>query len=190
MKKLPAKAIHHQKLIYAICLFLLVSIFSIDLFISLGVAAGVPYISVILVSLWIPKKKFTIAMAIISSVLTIAGFFYSPVGGEMWKVIFNRSLALFAIWTTAILTLQRKKIEEDRLTAVQDAKELLEETKVLRGLLPICASCKKIRDDNGYWNQIEVFIEKHSDAQFSHGICQDCIEKLYGDQDWFKKKKR
>ncbi|MCP3873603.1 MAG: hypothetical protein GY699_10675 [Desulfobacteraceae bacterium] len=161
----------------------------IDLFIPLGVAAGVPYISVVLVSLWLPKKKFTIGIAIISSVLTIVGFFYSPIGGEMWKVLFNRSLALFAIWTTAVLTLQRKTIEEKRLKAVQDAKELLEETKVLRGLLPICASCKKIRDDQGYWNRIEFFIEKHSDAHFSHGICQECQEKLYGNEKWYIKMK-
>ncbi|MFH2058124.1 MAG: hypothetical protein ABIJ59_04400 [Pseudomonadota bacterium] len=187
-KDWPAKAIKNQNLIYATCIFLFVLIFSIDLFIPLGVAAGVPYVSVVLVSLWIPKKNFTIGIALISSVLTILGLFYSPTGGEMWKVLFNRFLALFAIWTTTILTLQRKRIEEDRLKAVQEAKELLEETKILRGLLPICASCKKIRDDKGYWNQIEIFIEKHSDAHFSHGICQDCQEKLYGDQDWFKKK--
>ncbi|MBU2430092.1 MAG: hypothetical protein KKH99_05320 [Proteobacteria bacterium] len=107
----------------------------------------------------------------------------------MWKVLFNRVLALFAIWTTAMLTLQRKTIEEERFRAVQEAKQMLEETKILRGLIPICASCKKIRDDKGYWNQIEIYIEKHSDAHFSHGICKECQDKLYGDQDWYKRKK-
>ena len=53
------------------------------------------------------------------------------------------------------------------------------EIKRLRGMLPICSSCKKIRDDKGYWNQIEVYIKEHSDAEFSHGICPDCIKKLY-----------
>jgi hypothetical protein len=91
------KAAQNQNLIYAICIFLFVSIFSIDLFIPLGVAAGVPYVSVVLVSLWIPKNKFTIGIALVSSVLTILGLFYSPTGGEMWKVLFNRSLALFVI---------------------------------------------------------------------------------------------
>jgi PAS domain S-box-containing protein len=51
----------------------------------------------------------------------------------------------------------------------------------LRGMLPICSSCKKIRDDKGYWNQIEVYIKEHSDAEFSHGICPECIKKLYPD---------
>ena len=53
------------------------------------------------------------------------------------------------------------------------------EIKQLRGFLPICASCKKIRDDNGYWTQVEVYISDHSDTEFSHGICPDCARKLY-----------
>ena len=59
----------------------------------------------------------------------------------------------------------------------------------LTGLLPICASCKKIRDDKGYWNQIETYISEHSKAMFSHGLCPDCMEKLYGDEDWYKQKR-
>jgi hypothetical protein len=58
-------------------------------------------------------------------------------------------------------------------------KERTKELKVLSGLLPICASCKKIRDDGGYWNQIEIYLKEHSDATFSHGICPQCQEKLY-----------
>jgi len=52
---------------------------------------------------------------------------------------------------------------------------------MLSGLLPICASCKKIRDDKGYWNQIETFIRDHSEAHFSHGICPECARKEYPD---------
>ena len=52
--------------------------------------------------------------------------------------------------------------------------------KVLSGMLPICCSCKKIRDDNGYWEQVEVYVRDHSEAEFSHGICPECMEKLYG----------
>lgn len=53
------------------------------------------------------------------------------------------------------------------------------EIKTLRGLIPICSSCKKIRDDHGMWNQIELYIQNHSDAEFSHGICPECMKKLY-----------
>ncbi len=58
-------------------------------------------------------------------------------------------------------------------------KEAQEKIKILSGLLPICASCKKIRDDKGYWNQIEVYISDRSEAEFSHGICPECVKKLY-----------
>lgn len=57
----------------------------------------------------------------------------------------------------------------------------LENIKTLRGLLPICSHCKRIRDDKGYWNQLETYIHDHSDAEFSHGICQECAEKYYSD---------
>jgi two-component system, response regulator PdtaR len=60
-----------------------------------------------------------------------------------------------------------------------ELKEALENIKVLSGLLPICANCKKIRDDEGYWEAIEGYFMKHSDVQFSHGICPSCIEKYY-----------
>ncbi|MEW6234101.1 MAG: GAF domain-containing protein [Candidatus Omnitrophota bacterium] len=58
-------------------------------------------------------------------------------------------------------------------------KNAFEEIKVLRGIIPICSNCKKIRDDAGYWQQVEVYISHHTEASFSHGICPDCIKKLY-----------
>lgn len=71
----------------------------------------------------------------------------------------------------------RKKLETKN-KALQNA---LDEVKTLSGFLPICASCKKIRDDQGYWNQIESYIRTHSDAEFSHSICPECAKKLYAD---------
>lgn len=59
-------------------------------------------------------------------------------------------------------------------------KKALSQVKTLSGLLPICSSCKKIRDDKGYWKQIETYISEHSEAEFSHGMCRECAEKLYG----------
>jgi len=68
-------------------------------------------------------------------------------------------------------------MELRRLNAeLQDA---LAQVKVLSGLIPICASCKKVRDDEGYWNQLEAYISAHSEVQFSHGICPDCAEEFY-----------
>ena len=59
------------------------------------------------------------------------------------------------------------------------------ELKELKGFLPICSHCKKIRDDKGYWNQVEKYIQNHSDAKFSHGICPECSDELYGKEDWY-----
>jgi PAS domain S-box-containing protein len=74
---------------------------------------------------------------------------------------------------------ERKQIEEERNQLIESLQESLAKVKTLSGLLPICASCKKIRDDNGYWNQIETYIRNHSEAEFSHGICPECTRKLY-----------
>jgi len=74
--------------------------------------------------------------------------------------------------------MKRQKTEElEKL--VRELEKALLEVKTLKGFIPICASCKKIRDDGGYWNQIESYIQKHSDAEFSHSICPDCAKKLY-----------
>ena len=78
-----------------------------------------------------------------------------------------------------------------RVVAVRDLREQKmaeEEIRILRGILPICSVCKKIRDDQGYWKQIEDYIEAHSEALFTHGMCAACEQNLYGDQAWFKKK--
>lgn len=80
---------------------------------------------------------------------------------------------------------KRKKAEADREQLIAELQNALAKIKTLRGLLPICAACKRIRDDQGYWNQIEAFIRDHSEAEFSHGICPDCSRRLY--PDFYKK---
>lgn len=76
---------------------------------------------------------------------------------------------------------ERKKIEDERTKMIQQLNETLSKVRTLSGLLPICSSCKKIRDDKGYWQKLETFVHEHSDAEFSHSICPECMEKLYPD---------
>ena len=78
---------------------------------------------------------------------------------------------------------ERKQVEEQRNKLIAELQKALSEVKTLRGFLPICSHCKKIRDDKGYWNQIESYIQDHSEAEFSHGICQKCAKKYYPDMD-------
>lgn len=87
------------------------------------------------------------------------------------------------ITKTALHQTQNELNKNIELNALLQAnmEKRTEELKVLKGLLPICAACKKIRDDNGYWNQIESYIQKHSQAEFSHGICPECAKRLYPD---------
>ena len=73
----------------------------------------------------------------------------------------------------------RYAIERKRL--VIDLQKALLQVKILSGLLPICSGCKKIRDDQGHWRQIESYIKEHSEAEFSHGICPDCAKELYAE---------
>jgi hypothetical protein len=82
------------------------------------------------------------------------------------------SVLLLAV--TAFLTILFRRFQRDLDTAFA-------QIKTLRGIIPICSSCKKIRDDQGYWNQLETYIGKHSDADLSHGICPDCAARLYPD---------
>jgi hypothetical protein len=76
---------------------------------------------------------------------------------------------------------ERRRAERERERLIAEISAALADVKALRGLLPICASCKKIRDDSGYWQQLEHYIEGHSTASFSHGLCPDCIGKYNPD---------
>jgi DNA-binding response OmpR family regulator len=75
--------------------------------------------------------------------------------------------------------LREKEVEQQRL--IEQLQEALAEIKTLKGFIPICASCKKIRDDEGYWNQIEEYLTAHTDAVFTHGLCPQCVEKYTQD---------
>jgi hypothetical protein len=76
---------------------------------------------------------------------------------------------------------ERKQAEAEREQLIGELQAVLAQVKQLSGLLPICSSCKKIRNDQGYWQQVEVYIRDHSDVEFSHGICPDCMQRLYPD---------
>jgi len=90
---------------------------------------------------------------------------------------FNPDLVMLRVRNNLELKKQRDVLEQRTI----ELEKALAEIKVLKGIIPICAQCKKIRDDQGYWQQLEVFIRDHSDAEFSHGICPGCVKELYPD---------
>ena len=79
------------------------------------------------------------------------------------------------------MALYKHHAEEERERLIKELQEALARIKTLEGLLPICAWCKKIRDDGGYWQQLEQYLENHSQVKFSHGICEDCLQKKFPD---------
>jgi PAS domain-containing protein len=94
--------------------------------------------------------------------------FIQPVGPGRWHIV-GVSTDINA----------RKQAEQEREKLIGELRDALAKVKLLSGLLPICAACKKVRDDDGYWNQIDTYIRDHADVEFSHSICPDCAHRLY-----------
>lgn len=101
-----------------------------------------------------------------------------PIVLRVWLII-DRLGHHQGMWGIVRDISERKLAEAERERLIVELQAAIDKAKVLSGLIPICASCKKIRDDNGYWHQLELYISHHSDADFSHGICPDCMRKLY-----------
>ena len=165
--------------LYLVCGLVMIVILVIDVTTPSGLAMGIPYIAAVVLSLRSPKRRFIVFTAIACTAYTVIAVIHKPPRGDLLAVFLDRTLVLFAIWVTATLALQRRTIEEKREQAIQERERALDDVKVLRGLLPMCASCKRIRDDQGYWTQIERYIRDHSEAEFNHSLCPECVKKLY-----------
>ncbi len=143
----------------ALSLALMVIILCIDLSLPLGVAGGVPYVAVILVSLWFAKTHYIVNLGVVCSALVILGYFFSPDGGELWKVLFNRSLAIFAIWITVVLSIKWRLSE-------QAARDILRNTEKEKQLIYKATIHGAQHITNNLLNQlklVEMEIEKHPD---------------------------
>ena len=128
---------------------------------------------------WNCSPARTYFVAILSSITWfVADWFsghpYSNIGYSIWNTIIR--LTAFLILGYAVLRIKTLLTEQRKISS--DLQEALSDVKTLTGLLPICAGCKKIRNDKGYWQQIEDYVEKHSEAQFTHGLCQECAGKM------------
>ncbi|MFH0976381.1 MAG: hypothetical protein V1874_11425 [Spirochaetota bacterium] len=99
---------------------------------------------------------------------TVAGYFFLRKHLELNETLIAKNT-------------ESENLHKELKKTVKELKLALSEVKTLSGLLPICSSCKKIRDDKGNWTQIEKYIQEHSDADFTHSLCSECIKKLYPD---------
>lgn len=98
--------------------------------------------------------------------------------GETYLSITIAPFSQGAIITSLDIT-EQKTVENDRIHLIAELQRALNEVETLRGLLPICAGCKKIRDDQGYWNHIELYFAKHSHLDFTHTLCPECVQHYY-----------
>jgi hypothetical protein len=92
-----------------------------------------------------------------------------------------RFLVTFSVCTVLAYTIEslRERFDNESRALIGRLEKALSEVKTLERLLPICANCKKIRDDTGYWNQIEAYLQEHADTRFTHSVCPECVQKLY-----------
>jgi len=187
-------------LIYRLCLVLLSAVLLYSVSIGSGAGTTVYWLFPfpIVFMFFLGKNEgavFSAVFLIILSVLLI-----DPFSFEIYS--YNNKISIRFLTSMLFLTLisygLQSSLEKygwiliekhnNLLKEKQNLEKALRENKTLSGLIPICSDCKKIRDDEGYWHQVEAYVRDHSDADFSHSICPDCVKKLYPDFVNFKKK--
>lgn len=114
---------------------IIIAVFIADINLPLGIAGGVPYVAAVLIAIRVGGKRFVITVAAICTLLTILGFFYSPDGGEFWKVVFNRFLAIFAIWASAYLGMKLSTTEDALKTTENDYRILFDQNEEHRRMV-------------------------------------------------------
>ena len=154
---------HDVKLLGLACAGLAIT-FVIDLMIPLGIALPMIYVAFVLLGLWSDHKWVPVTLAVSGALLTVVGYFLST-SGDITLGIMNRTLAILVMAVTAYLVIST---QQARL-----------ELRTLRRFLSMCASCRKIRDDQGAWNGLEQYLEERMDLLFSHSMCPVCMEKWY-----------
>ncbi|MDA8138755.1 MAG: hypothetical protein M0036_08880 [Desulfobacteraceae bacterium] len=154
---------------------------------SVQLVLGVIMLQVISLLMFVPIRfiiSFFAALYAVFITLLTRLVLGAPIRGLIGLfVVFMLPVVVGAVTAIRLGVLQRKQFallcETEKIN--KDLQKALSENKELSGLLPICSSCKKIRNDGGYWEQIEGYIRDHSKAEFSHGLCPDCAIKLYPD---------
>jgi len=166
--------------IWAIALLLNLIIGVIDYLTGYEIRMEVFYLVPVVLLSWLVNRRAGIIMSVIgtATILTanlFAGKFIHNYLIEYWNI-----LVYFGFFIVVVdLISEEKIISDNNKILIGKLQKSIDEIKTLSGLLPICSACKKIRDDDGYWKQIEHYISEYTEARFSHSICPVCKEKLY-----------
>ena len=170
----------HQRFLVALTIMSVIGICALDMTLPPGASIVAFYVIPILISLLSAEPWLPLATTIASLSLTTLGFLFLAFdGASSWVVVTNRALALIAITVVACLALfYRRLVEEERTVRSRQTADAMTGFKVVRGLLPVCASCKNIRDDDGSWTYIETYLENRLDAHCTHSLCPECQKTL------------
>ena len=164
-----------RSFIWVIGLLLNLIIGVIDYLTGYEIGMGVFYLMPISLLSWLINRKAGIIMSVISTVTIIST---DILAGKVIQNYFIDSWNLFihfSFFTIVVYLIYQEKMSSDKNEIlILKLQKALDEIKTLSGLLSICSSCKKIRDDNGYWKQIDLFISDNTNAEFSHSICPEC----------------
>jgi K+-sensing histidine kinase KdpD len=167
-------------LLLVLGLVLILLIGFVDYVTGYEISFSIFYLLPIVLVTWLVGWRYGIASAILSATVWLMADLlvhppYSSPLVPLWNAMVR--LGFFVIVVTVLSRLEQALNKQRQLIA--ELREALSRIRTLSGLLPICASCKRIRDDQGYWNQLEAYIQEHSEVEFSHGICPECARKLY-----------
>jgi hypothetical protein len=162
--------------IAAVCVGAALITFVADVFTPRGVAESCLYSVVVFTALRSPTYRLVLGLAVLCSLLTVLGFFVSPENSEPWKSLVNRAIALAGIWIVAALGLNRERLLHERARLNAERESAL--TRALTQFIPICAWCKKVRNEQDAWGSLEEYVGAKTQAAFTHGICPDCLRSV------------
>jgi hypothetical protein len=158
----------------------LAAVFAVDSLFPLGVASGMLYVPLLFVCQPADGRRWLIPVATASTVLIVVDWSLG-FGGAIsppWVYLTNRGGSIGVLWAIALLLRHSFQLEAAHDAAVERAV-VLAERRVLGGLLPICAACKRIQRSDDVWQSLEAYIQTHSEASFTHGLCPSCVAALY-----------
>jgi len=151
---------------------------TLDLITGYELAFSIFYLAPISLVAWFAGGRAGLITAIISALVWLAADVFAGHDTSHPAIPLWNAGVRFAFFAVVVLALSRLKLSYERQkNLIRELREATDEVKVLSGLIPICAWCKKIRDDKGYWQQVETYITEHSEASFTHAICPECKKK-------------
>jgi len=153
--------------------------FLLDLMHPAYITPVVPYLGAVLVASLSGRRTVTFGITVLCSVLLVIGFQQAEQGEPSLSSQIALVQCVTVICLLGIFLLHRIYVVRQRNEAMRELSDALQRLKVLHGMLPICSSCKKIKSDKGEWRQLEGYIQEHSEAEFTHGLCNDCADLMY-----------